>query len=72
MILISILSITLYEMHWFFFNLSFRTSKGIIPIADTILIFATIHYSYGLGFLLGYLKRMLEVTLKRNRIIFGG
>ena len=46
--------------------LSLRNSKGIIPILYSVLIFATIHYSYGLGFFGGYLKRMLEATFKEE------
>lgn len=76
---LSLLSLTLfplikYTIYYIFFYalvsliFSLRNSKGIVSTAYSIFIFATIHYSYGLGFLGGYLKRMLEITFKKKRL----
>ena len=48
--------------------LSFRNSKSFKGTAYSVFIFATIHYSYGLGFFNGYLKRMYRSYFpKKNK-----
>ena len=47
----------------------FYNNKGIKTITYSVIIFATIHYSYGLGFLVGYLKSLLELFYPK-KIIF--
>ena len=40
--------------------------KGIRAITYSVFTFATIHYSYGLGFIVGYLKSLLELVYPKN------
>ena len=40
--------------------------KGIRAIAYSVFTFANIHYSYGFGFVVGYLKNLLELVYPKN------
>ena len=47
---------------------SFKNVKSIRTISYRVLIFSTIHYSYGLGFVQGYLKRFLELFYTSRKL----
>lgn len=53
-----------YILCYLIFSLifSYRKTKGIRAIIYGVLIFATIHYSYGIGFIAGYFKSLIEVV----------
>ncbi len=51
-----------YLICYFGFSLIFsiKINKNVREIFYSVVAFSTIHYSYGLGFLLGYLRRILK------------
>ena len=52
-----------YILYYLIFSLifSFVNNKGIRATIYSVFIFATIHYSYGMGFMVGYLRSLLEI-----------
>ena len=64
--------ITNYSVYYIFCYLIFSVIfssmniKGIRAIAYSTFTFANIHYSYDLGFIVGYLKSLLELVFPKN------